>query len=58
MKRITSKKIALTRETLLSLERNLPHIAGGGKIQCSVRICPPDNASENPCSAGCTVSCV
>jgi hypothetical protein len=58
MKRTKSKKVALSRETLLSLEGNRPHIAGGGAIKCTVQVCPPDNPSYNPCTVGCTTSCL
>jgi hypothetical protein len=48
-----TKKLTLTRETLQALDV----IVGGIKIQCSVRICPPDQASNGVCSDTCTCSC-
>jgi hypothetical protein len=53
MKRTKAKKLTLMRETLQSLGG----VVGGGKIQCSVQICPPDQASEGLCSDTCTCSC-
>lgn len=48
-----TKKLTLARETLQTLDG----IVGGIKIQCSVRICPPDQASEGVCTNTCTCSC-
>ena len=57
MKRQTSKRVNLARETLHSLDKPLGDVAGAAKPICSVnRICLPF-VSHQPCSAGCTANC-
>jgi hypothetical protein len=58
MNRKKPKTMALSRETLHSLDPHLGKVAGGGGIKCSVQLCPETMVpSQVPCSAGCSVSC-
>lgn len=56
MKRASSKKVSLTRETLHALDPKMPKVAAAGAIRCSVQICPLTNPSEANCTAGCSGS--
>ena len=58
MNRKKPTTIALSRETLHSLEAPLDKVAGGIKVPCSERICPQTQPpSQVPCTANCSVSC-
>jgi hypothetical protein len=58
MNRKKTTTIALSRETLHSLEAPLAQVAGGTKNPCSVRFCPQTPIpSEVPCTANCSLSC-
>jgi hypothetical protein len=58
MNRKKPKAMALSRETLHSLDPQLARVAGGGGIICSERLCPPTVVpSAYPCTAGCSQSC-